>query len=395
MAGLVWSQFVKRYKNNLEVVYDKANNKEPVDLTEKVTSLPGNGLKFKYDTFIVKKGTKEDILKISNFKTKNDFSKYVMDFYPSTTTGITLIFAKGTTKIIGGKILKTSDFGGKDPSGKKMSTEWGQLGILQESMDKSYTLHKPTSTERGELLFINDFNRMVYDAIQSEMKLKNSPIDKECPGVNIKLGKYTFKDVVGVNKVEGTPKADLVLVACKNKKLIEVGYISHKMGSAPRDFGQWSGMTEKAGTSISNHAEVQLFVSQVKQYTDAHPEWISESGFAIGKKITDVNLRKKAVYGPNFKNSPGYDNVHAVLQGNPTLTSNGRNTYILSADGGVEINGDDIKNGFEPTFVAMKKGSYEKIIDPGASGVRSDFGIRGMRISIYTKEGRKLSMMLD
>jgi len=39
----------------------------------------------------------------------------------------------------------------------------------------------------------------------------------------------------------------------------------------------------------------------------------------------------------------------------------------------------------------MKKGAWEKIQDRNAKGVRSDFGIRGMRISIYTYGGRKIT----
>ena len=41
--------------------------------------------------------------------------------------------------------------------------------------------------------------------------------------------------------------------------------------------------------------------------------------------------------------------------------------------------------------MAIKKGAWEKIIDPSAKGVRSDFGIRGMRISIYPQGGRKVT----
>ena len=78
-------------------------------------------------------------------------------------------------------------------------------GLLEEfhKLDSSYKLYTPTPTERGELAVLTDLNKQI--------KSIKGPID-------VKVGSKVFKNIYGVNKIAGTPKADLALVSFNKTK---------------------------------------------------------------------------------------------------------------------------------------------------------------------------------
>ena len=76
---------------------------------------------------------------------------------------------------------------------------------------------------------------------------------------------FIVDGVVGVQKqtsIKGVdPKADFFLTGKNDEPLL---FISHKAGLDPNSFGQWGGITEKAGSKIYQHPEVVEFAQQIK-----------------------------------------------------------------------------------------------------------------------------------
>jgi len=205
----------------------------------------------------------------------------------------------------------------------------GLLWCYVTQKKSPYILHVPSSTEAGEL---------------AVLKTLNAEFMKICKPITVKLGKYTFKNVVGINKIAGVPKADVALVAWKDKKLQNVAFISHKMGATARDFQQYSGATPvadgKKQGSISKHPAVIKFLEAVSQ--PGPYERITQGKERFYHKIVSGPLIGRAVYGPFYvKGSTnfGEDNIHVIGQGTPRLTKTGA-SYNLSFSGGIHSNGD-------------------------------------------------------
>ena len=384
MTALTWSHLNRsgRYENNLREIHRKVVAGAPLTTTD--------GEYFVFDEIEFKVPKRDPVaIKISKLS-EDAFVAAAKAQAPDFMKSVSINFKKGNLVLASGKVHKGVEFGGKPPAGQQLVAKWGRLAELTELLDKTYELNMPSTQEMGELHFINDMNSAIYDAIEKELANPRSQMDKTCPSLTIKMGKHKFEHIVGVNKVSGTPKADLALVACHNDKLVNVGFISHKMGNQAKDFGQWSGVTRgSAGSEIGDHPEVIQFIESVRAYTSANSNWAQVSGFAARRDIVDEKLKMYSLYGPNYGKQFGEQNVHVLFQGTPKLKKQG-SLYVMSADH-VHNNGDKMMGDYVPSLMAIKKGAWEKIIDPNAKGVRSDFGIRGMRISIYPQGGRKVT----
>jgi hypothetical protein len=264
---------------------------------------------------------------------------------------------------------------GSSTASKKAGIDFGLLVKYQKNgMASSYTLNTPSPTESGERDFINEINSKI-----------TTPI-------TLKIGTKTYNNVVGVNKVAGTPKADLVFVSYNesSKSFAEVCYVSHKKGSTYRDFGQWSGISPSAGSSIFDHPLTQKFIADVQKHADKtfNNKAISAT-FTIVKKIEGKNsldLMMRSMYGPDY-GSPGRgaNNIDFLLQGTPSLTKLGK-SYQLSMSGSIHANGEMLTSGFVPAFMAYRKGS---------KGDRSQFGVPGGRFVISPIGGRKADFVID
>jgi hypothetical protein len=203
-------------------------------------------------------------------------------------------------------------------------------GLLQEYVAQyrlSYKLHMPSPTERGET---------------DVMSKLNAEIVKIGKPITMHFGKYVFKGIVGINKIEGTPKADVALVSWDGKKLADVCFISHKMGNSARDFQQYSGITVKADGkktgSISQDKDVQAFLKEIAQ-PGIYSKIVKDKK-RFYHSIKSKSLIGKSVYGPEYGASRfDVDNIHGIGQGNPILTKKGID-YQLSFSAGTHYNGD-------------------------------------------------------
>jgi len=215
-------------------------------------------------------------------------------------------------------------------------------------------------------------------AEDAEVKSLNEQLKKimEDTGVDyvtVKVGKKTY-NVVSVTSTPGTPKSDFSFVDVNGRP---VGHISHKDGSNPRGFQQWSGTSQRVEPGIFAHRETQAFIQELKQM---FPNGLPPAS-TLGRKIKDERLKKMAVYGSQFGSVPGINNVDVTLQGTVKLVKQGT-IYKLTGSAHENANGSIISGGYEPIFLAVYKGD------------RSDHGIKGARITINPREGRTVKQYI-
>ena len=209
--------------------------------------------------------------------------------------------------------------------------------------------------------------RTLQEAMTTAMVASGGPI-------NIKVGNKTVRGCVGVEKTAGTPKSDFHIVNENGKPVI---FISHKKGSKPTDFQQWSGMTEE---KIINHSETKSFIAHCQAIFGKK----MPSGTSIYKKIVESNLKMMSVFGVDYGGSSGINNVDVLIQGDPGLEKLGGNDFWrLTATANIHYNGDLPQGGFDPVMTLIYKGD------------RSQFGIQGARASIYPIAGRRMISLED
>lgn len=242
------------------------------------------------------------------------------------------------------QLKKTSEFGGKGGT-MAAATSGGETvhGLLarMHHLDTRYQLNSPTATERGELMVLQDINQYI--------------VNLETP-INVNVGGKVYKNIYGANKVKGTPKADISLVAFNDttQKFQDVYFLSHKLGTDSSGFQQYSGVSEDADGhnpgSISKHPEVVSFLRQLVKVYDA---------IVVGRQrfyanIKDDALIGKAVYGPEFsERGRDADNVNMIAQGTPILRPQG-NTHALSFSA--------VATSFSTDISHFKTGGYKAVL---------------------------------
>ena len=102
-------------------------------------------------------------------------------------------------------LQKTQEFGGRGGSASTTPTGEAVHGFLHRMhhLDETYKLDTPTASERGELMVLQDINQYIANMESS---------------IDVSIGGKIIKNVYGANKVAGTPKADIVLVAFNTRK---------------------------------------------------------------------------------------------------------------------------------------------------------------------------------
>jgi len=271
------------------------------------------------------KNTEEFVLKNSPDPVKFVYDKEVYDKIENEDFNVVFKDSSGKTYKIS-DIAKTAEFGGKG-SGAGTAKEDVQLKSLQDQI------------------------------IAEIKKSSKATITIDINGIE--------HEIVGVVTTPGVPKSDFHLIDIEGN---EVVWISHKDGRSAKDHQQWGGMSKRKEPDIFNHRETKSFIEDLKkEFPGGLPR-----ATTLYRKIKDKSLQKKAVYGNQSGGKLGQQNVSIVLQG-PVKLKGGK----LSANK-VHYNGQDIKSGYEPVFMAMYKGPD-----------RNDAGVKKTRLSIYPTEGRK------
>ncbi len=414
--NLSWTEFKKRYENNLRHVYTRIKNDQAFKLIEPdaavarlrgqmadgVTFFP-TGLLILTPTISSKgnltKPTTREFEKViypKKFNTFRNFLAAVQQYIPSGAVKnqagvfpVRMFLVKGQTAVDFGKLEKEVDFGGVPKRGEKRNIYWGRLGELQDKVDSTYTLNQPSPTEQGEADFIDDVNRAITAILE----------ENHVPSLTLKIGNHTFNNIVGVNKVEGTVKADLAFVAINGKKLEDVGFYSHKKGKQAKDFGQWSGTV----FLYDHHDVVKGFVDYMHYIVGPNKLYdlakMGPTTFAMSIDAPTLrNLRMSAIYGKEWNSSQhGPSNCHGLLQGHPNISKRGSD-YILTMSGHYESHGSEMTGDYVPALMLMKKASSENIaasVGRADKGGKKDGGIPGGRFSVYPIGGRTITHVVE
>ena len=210
-----------------------------------------------------------------------------------------------------------------------------------------------------------ELQRLIKQLNDIRKKQKTGTVPIEVGG---KTGK-TF-NVADAITTPGTPKSDFHLV---DDNGTEVVWISHKDGRTARDFQQWGGISKTREPTIFSHPETQSFINDLKKtYPDGLPRRTT-----LYRKIKDDKLKNFSVYGNQYGNEEGRQNVSILIQGPVKLQKSG-NVYKFVSNH-VHYNGEKMTGDFEPVLTAIYKGD------------RNDAGVKGTRIVIMPIAGRKMT----
>lgn len=192
--------------------------------------------------------------------------------------------------------------------------------------------------------------------------------------ISISLESKVVHGVVDVLKTEGFSKSDFFLCDYLKTPLI---HISHKDGSSPKHFQQWSGITEE---KIRKNPYVEDFIVKCKEiYGESIPSGQS-AYMRIPNDPHGKLLKMMAVYGIDYGNPyNSSNNVDIVIQGTPTLDSVSDGVYKFSSPS-IHHYGSTPSEEYEPVVSIIYKGD------------RSQFGIDGARFSIHPIGGRNFKL---
>jgi len=283
-----------------------------------------------------------------------------------------------------------------DPKARLFTTDGKRLGLgaLQKTDEfggkgSEYFVSKEIAA-RGQL----------DDLIKSAIASLGPEVDsiiirvvemKEIDGKKVEDPIVTFEDVIGVDdqgKVGGVdPKSDFRLIRNGQPDV----HISHKDGRSPKDMQNWSGVGPKSG--LSDHPEVKQFGEDIKANHMVTIDGVESfpRRTTIGREIQDSLLKRKAMFGPNYKpeGAGGAENVDLVAQGLFAL----KTAEVVKDDGEVQVVFNLSANhlisriGFDGNFGA----EYEPILTARYTGGRASFGVKNCRGLIYPKAGRTIN----
>ena len=106
-------------------------------------------------------------------------------------------------------------------------------------------------------------------------------------------------------------------------------------------------------------------------------------GVNIGREIEDTSLKIEAIYGPSYRRGQyNSESVQFVIQGTPQRLQKSGNTYRL-VTGSTHMYSDSVQDQNE-----LMTGATRPVFMARSDTKRSDLGVPGTRIFIYSAGGR-------
>ena len=388
MTALSFKEFNKRLRANLKTFWQMSVtdrrfvlNKATKDWDGQVKLTEGilvTGLVYETKKIENGKEVKDDrifLCKDDNYNTADAFANAVMHRLPfagdeKIGKKIKVVLYDEKTRIPFGNLFKSSDFGGGSTSLDLGQLKWGHLGFFADRC--GFKLLPPG--KQIELYWLNDFNELVSRERDRLMKKgEDVCLDFEIAGVTIP----NVIGAMGAPDAKQDPKADIVFVTCKDGCLEYTGFASLKDGTDVKNFQQWGGLS-----NFKNHPEVEQFAADLKQM---YPNGISAAGGGVnvGREIEDRNLKIEAIYGPSYsRGNYNSESVQFVIQGAPQRIQRQGNSYRLIT-GSTHIYSDSASDQNE-----LMTGATRPVFMARSDTKRSDLGVPGTRIFIYSAGGR-------
>lgn len=182
--------------------------------------------------------------------------------------------------------------------------------------------------------------------------------------VDIRIGDELYRNIKYIDTTKGTPKSDFHLSNIHEEQEI---FISHKKGSKAKEFQQYGGISK-----FYENEEVLDFLQSIKNLTgDLFPKKMS-----LMRPIESNILKRQMVYGNDYNNDYGINNVQLLIQGEPILQKE-KNYYVFKSNHIVE----------NPQ---LPKGEYEPVLYATYRKRRSVLNemIKDVRVGVYAKEFR-------
>jgi len=198
-------------------------------------------------------------------------------------------------------------------------------------------------------------SRLVKESMYLEM-LNTTIINLQIP-IDIEYNGMVYTNIIGAQKVKvSSAKADYALINTNDE---EVFWISHK---DKEGFQQWSGVTD-----FKDHPEVSRFIMDVRNNGEILPKT------NYGRLISDDNLKCKAIFGKDYGQNMGINNVHMIALGEVKFTNIINNKYTIEAE-------KHWSNGPDPL---VQFGDYYPILLCTYRSERNDLGVKNCRFSMY------------
>lgn len=186
---------------------------------------------------------------------------------------------------------------------------------------------------------------IVLDNLKEQVKALL--IQNEVDYITIDINGYKQR-VDDIKTTPGTPKSDFNFTYRGRPVL----FISHKAGTKASDHQQYGGTTCKSGKEICEHPEVESFVDNLKS---AFPKGMPAKK-SIFVKISDPELKKLSLFGNDYGQEFGINNVNALLQGKITIIPGDSDEFKLEAHH-IVYNGDIPDGPYEPVLFARYSSS--------------------------------------
>jgi len=155
------------------------------------------------------------------------------------------------------------------------SGQYINLTQIYKDSEFSGRTQATTAQEDAQIIRINQQLEVIFDKLGKEI-------------IPLKVGTSIYQ-AGKCESTPGTPKCDFHFRGVNGF----VGHVSHKAGSGPRAFQQWSGTSQRVEPLIYGHPETQAFINTLREM---FPNGIP-AATTVGRRIQDEKLQKMAVYG--------------------------------------------------------------------------------------------------
>jgi hypothetical protein len=226
--------------------------------------------------------------------------------------------------------------------------------------------------------------REAFEAIQNFLYSHEEP-------VTIKVGNKIYRDIWDVQwvpekinrKTTGEtimPIADFVF---RTKSGERIGWLSHKGGTRPEDFRQYTGVGAEFRGNVNSHPEFIAFKEVYSRWLEQNGIWsrgvkILPYKTVAAKVINSVDLRQMAMFGQYTHGSQrGLEAVDFLIQGKIRFKPVDKNTWELIAHEVVPYDAD-LENMPMP---------YVPVLTVRYANDRANEGFPYSRVTIYPYQG--------